>query len=308
MQERLYAQGMYAAPSLRSAFAALLLTGAHTLGLAAGDTAAPDYTHLREARAQSLTAPDGWFSLVALQSLAEGDTTVGSAPGNTVVLAHVAPHLLTLHRAGKAITLTAVDPALQLGGHPAVVGTVVSDAEDTEHALGSAGVLLWAIDRGGQRYLRVKDPAAPARLHFHGVRWYAPSASYRITAKWLPYPADHTLAITNKLGQVTQEQVPGYAEFTLAGQTLRLTPTVENGHLFFVFRDTTGRLTTDGGGRFLSTPMPSNGPGAPGTLLLDFNLAVNPPCAYSPYATCPLAPRENRLAISIPAGEKRYDE
>ena len=123
----------------------------------------------------------------------------------------------------------------------------------------------------------------------------------------MPYPPGHTLAITNKLGQVSQNAVPGYAEFAIGGNTERLTPTVEDGNLFFVFRDTTSHLETDGGGRFLTVPPPSAGIGKPGTLLMDFNQAVNPPCAYSPFATCPLAPRENRMPVAISAGEKRYD-
>ena len=100
--------------------------------------------------------------------------------------------------------------------------------------------------------------------------------------------------------------MPGYAEFAIRGKTERLEPMVEDGRLFFVFRDTTSRLETDGGGRFLTVAAPSGGLDRPGTLELDFNQAVNPPCAYSPFATCPLAPKENRLQVAIPAGEKRY--
>ena len=80
------------------------------------------------------------------------------------------------------------------------------------------------------------------------------------------------------------------------------------GTLWFVFRDETFHRTTDGGGRFLTADSPSNGLGKPGTVVLDFNEAVNPPCAYSAFATCPLASPENRLTVAVPAGEKRYGE
>ena len=263
---------------------------------------------MREARAQSLTQPYGWFSLVALQWLKDGDTTVGSAAGSALVLPHAPPHLLTVHKAAGKVTLTQVVPGVQMAGAAAHTGEQVGEEEDMAHAITSGSLRLWLIDRGGQKYLRVKDPEAPARTHFHGLRWFAPQAQYRVTAKWVPYPAGHTLAITNKLGQVSQEPAPGYAGFSIGGRQQMLVPTVEDGSLFFVFSDATGHLETDGGGRFLSTPGPSHGLDRPGTVVLDFNEAVNPPCAYSPFATCPLAPRVNRLPVSVPAGEKRYDD
>ena len=167
---------------------------------------------------------------------------------------------------------------------------------------------LWAIDRGGKRYLRVKDSDAPALKHFHGLSWYTPAATYRVEARWIPYTSPHTLNVLNKLGQITPTPVPGYVEFELAGKTQRLTPmeASEKG-LWFVFLDATHRTTTDGGGRFLITGAPSNGLHTAGTVVLDFNEAVNPPCAYSPYATCPLAAPENRMTVAVPAGEKRYE-
>ncbi len=288
----------------------LLLSAAAVAGAAVGS--APDYAQLRQARAQQLLQPDGWFSLVALEHLQNGDTSVGSAPGASVVLAHVPARLLTLHKAGDTVTLAAANPALLLAGKPVHAGEALStqadtQSEDTAHALRSGDVLLWVIRRGTEQYLRVKDAQAPERVHFHGLNWYAPQARYRVEAKWVPYPAGHTLAITNKLGQLSHQAVPGYAEFSFGGRKATLTPTVDDGRLFFVFRDETGSLETDGGGRFLTVDAPGTGLGQPGTLMLDFNQAVNPPCAYSPYATCPLAPRENRLSFTIPAGEKRYD-
>ena len=292
----------------RAGWAVVGFTVVSAAWAADGGGGAPDYQALRAQRADGLTRPDGWFSLVALEWLKDGDTTVGSAAGNALVLEHVPGHLLTLHKAGDTVTLENVAPGLTLGGQDVAAGAAVSAEEDEGHALRSGDVQMWVIDRGGQRYLRVKDPMAKERLHFHGLRWYAPQPAYRVTAKWVPYTHGHTLAVTNKLGQVSQEPVPGYAEFTLGGKTETLTPMVEDGSLFFVFRDRTSRLETDGGGRFLSAAQPSHGMTQPGTVMLDFNEAVNPPCAYSPFATCPLAPRENRLAVAVPAGEKRYDE
>jgi hypothetical protein len=112
----------------------------------------------------------------------------------------------------------------------------------------------------------------------------------------------------NVLGQMTDAPSPGYAEFQIDGQTVRLEPTVEGRTLFFDFRDATSKTTTDGAGRFLNTDLPGNGIASRGTVTLDFNYAHNPPCGYTPYATCPLPTPENRLTVSIPAGEKRYGD
>ncbi len=268
----------------------------------------------RVQRAKSLSAPEGWLSLVALQWLKLGDTTVGSAPGNTLHLDHAPTHLATLHLADGTLTLTSpaggFPPGTTLDGKPAIASTLSFD-DNHPSELRSGSLLLIPIKRGDRLYLRVKDAAAPTRISFHGLNWYAPAPRYRITAKWIPYNPPHTLTVPNVLGQISHEPSPGAAEFTIDGQTLRLEPVIEDPadkSLFFILRDTTSKTTTYGAGRFLYTSLPSNGLDKPGTVVLDFNKAINPPCAYTPYATCPLPPQQNRLAIAIPAGEKRYHD
>jgi uncharacterized protein (DUF1684 family) len=271
-------------------------------------TQTPDYAHLRAERAQALTQPYGWFSLIGLESLKPGTTTVGSAKDNTVVLPAAPAHVMSLAENNGAVTLTEAAPGLRYGAAPAIAGTVIAKGEGDATALSVGTLRLWAIDRGGKRYLRIKDANAPALLHFSGLKWYAPDAHLRIEARWVPFTTPHTMNVLNKLGQITPTPVPGYAEFTLDGRKLTLTPMgASPNQLWFVFRDATYLHTTDGGGRFLYTPGPSNGLNQPGTVTLDFNLAENPPCAYSPYATCPLAAPENRLPIPVAAGEKRYE-
>jgi uncharacterized protein len=109
--------------------------------------------------------------------------------------------------------------------------------------------------------------------------------------------------VPNVLGDVTPTPVAGTVAFKINGQELHLTDL--GGHpdkgLSFVFSDLTSKSETYPGGRFLQTDAVVNG-----TVVIDFNRAYNPPCAVTPYATCPLAPKENRLTAAIPAGEK-YD-
>jgi hypothetical protein len=275
-----------------------------------GQTQAPaNYAQERAQRAQGLTKPYGWFSLVALDWLKPGTSTVGAAKDDSIVLPAGPAHLMTVEQKDGKVMLLKADSSLTLQGKPVGSGAAIGEDEEDAAALTSGTVKIWAINRGGKRYLRVKDSEAPALKHFHGLSWYAPDRHYRVEARWVPYTTPHILKVVNKLGQITPTKVPGYVEFELDGATQRLTPMdADKDGLFFVFRDVTARTTTDGGGRFLSTSAPSAGLDKPGTLIIDFNEAVNPPCAYSPYATCPLASPENRLPVAVKAGEKRYDE
>jgi uncharacterized protein (DUF1684 family) len=270
---------------------------------------APNYAAERAANAKALTQSYGWFSLIGLESIKAGTTTVGSAKDNTVMVGAAPAHLMTLTAKDGVVTVTDSAPCLRYQGKPVSNGFVFSADESAEAGLTCNTLRFWAIDRGHQRYLRIKDSNAPALQHFHGLNWYAPDAHFRVNARWVLYTTPHTMNVMNKLGQVTPVPAPGYVEFELDGKSYKLTPmSADKDSLFFVFRDETYRQTTDGGGRFLYTAGPSNGIHQAGTVVLDFNLAENPPCAYSPYATCPLAPPENRLPVPITAGEKRYQD
>ncbi len=268
----------------------------------------PKYARERAERAKGLTEPYGWFSLVALEWLKPGVTTVGSAKTNDVVLPGAPAEMARLEQKDGRVTVVANPGLLEMRGRAIAPGSVVSDDEEEAAALTSGTLRMWAIERGGRRYLRVKDSEAPALKKFSGLRWYAPSARYRVEARWVPYTTPHTLRFLNQLRQVSDVPEPGYVEFTMDGKRVTLTPlSATDKGLWFVFRDQTSPKETDGGGRFLYTDGPSNGVARPGTVVLDFNDAVNPPCAYSPFATCPLAAVENRLAVAVPAGEKRYE-
>jgi uncharacterized protein (DUF1684 family) len=168
---------------------------------------------------------------------------------------------------------------------------------------------LYVIRREARFALRIKDSRSPAIVGFHGLNWYAPDPGYRITAKWIPYSPQKTITLATLVGTNYDQPVPGRAEFSLAGKTFRLEPVLEDPtveKLFFILRDTTSTSTTYGACRFLYTALPTNGLDKPGELVLDFNHLENPPCAYTPYATCPLPPPGNRLPIPLPVGEQRY--
>jgi len=272
----------------------------------------------REKRAAGLQKPDGWLSLVGLEWLQPGDTSVGSAPDNKVKLSAACPaHLGIFHLENNVVTLLppkdGFPAGLTVGGSAAKQQVLRTDAEnDSNNPHLMIGTLnLYAIRREDRFALRIKDSNSPTLQQFHGLKWYGPDAAYRVTAKWIPYSPAKTISLATLVGTSYPAPVPGTAEFVLQGKAYRLEPVLEDPKstdLFFILRDTTSATTTYGACRFLYTGFPSNGLDKPGELVLDFNKLQNPPCAYTPYATCPLPPPGNRLAVALPVGEQRYHD
>lgn len=303
----------------------LVLSAALVLALApfalAADTpAAPDWQRdllaWREKRAAALQTPEGWLSLIGLEWLKEGDNTVGSAADNKIQIAKAPAHLAVV-RLEKGGALRLLPPSggfpkeLAVDGHPAQEQALLSDDSPDRSKLSLGGLTIIIIHRDERYGLRIKDAQAATRIGFHGPRWYAPNAAYRVHAKWIPYNPPKMLDIPTVLGTVSKMPAPGAAEFTLDGQVYRLEPVLEDPQdttLFFILRDATSKTTTYGAGRFLYTDLPDHGLTQPGELWLDFNRAENPPCSFTPYATCPLPPVQNRLTVAIPAGEQRYHD
>ncbi len=259
-------------------------------------------------RLERLRAPDGWLSLVGLEALpAAGEATVGSAVGADVVLrADVPPRVGVFHVGADGVRFrpdAGVD--VQAGEPPAPVPAGGLDLRDdlagppTVLTLGSAS--WYVITRGDRRFVRVKDRASPVRRDFVGIPRWPVDPAWRVTARLVREGAPRTIAVPNALGQVDHEPCPGILEFTLAGEPCRLLPMGEpDGPLFLVFGDATSGRTSYGGGRFLATEAPD----ADGTVVLDFNRAINPPCVFTPYATCPLPPEGNVLPVAVTAGEQ----
>jgi hypothetical protein len=272
----------------------------------------------REERAAGLQKPDGWLSLVGLEWLQPGDTSVGSAADNKVKLSAAHPAHLGIFRLENDV-VTLLPPkegfpaGLTVGGAAAKEQVLRTDPDhdaNNPHLLIGA-LNLYAIRRGDQFALRIKDAKSASLVNFHELKWYAPNPQYRLVAKWVPYSPQKTVSLLTLVNTSYPAPVPGAAEFIWQGKTYRVEPVLEEPdakELFFILRDTTSTTTTYGACRFLYTSFPSNGLDKPGELVLDFNKLRNPPCAYTPYATCPLPPPGNRLPIALPVGEQRYHE
>jgi uncharacterized protein (DUF1684 family) len=265
-----------------------------------------EITIWRSQRLDRLKAEGGWLSLVGLHWLKDGANSIGSAKGSDVLIASAPAKLGTATLAGGEVTFT-LEP-----GAIAVVGTsdrnknaVLRDdrsEQPTKVAFGTTS--FYVIDRDGKKGLRVKDTEAATRKNFLGLDYFDVAEKWRVEAKWEAFDPPKTLDVPTVLGTVEKYKVPGKAVFERGGKTYEVQPVLETAdakQLFLIFADKTTGKETYGAGRFLYADMPANG-----KIVLDFNKAYNPPCAFTPYATCPLAPPENRINLRIDAGEKKY--
>lgn len=263
----------------------------------------------RAGRVAKLTAPDGWLSLIGLEWLQEGANRVGSAADNDIVLQAGPAHLgvVTLSKAGQVHITLAEGNGATIDGKPVHEAALIDDmhvtgkATPTTVAFGTAN--FYVIDREGRKALRVKDTTATTRQHFLGIDYFPIDPSWHIVADWVPFDPPHDLQMGSVIGTIDTVKVPGKAVFQRDGHTYELLPYQEEpgGDLFFVLADRTSGHETYGAARFLYAALPVNG-----KVVLDFNEAYNPPCAFTSFATCPLAPPENRLDLRITAGEKKY--
>jgi uncharacterized protein (DUF1684 family) len=263
----------------------------------------------RADRVARLRAEDGWLTVVGLSWLEEGDNSVGAAPSNRVVLsAAKSPPLLGRIRVtgGKAHLEVAAGVEVMHDGQRFRSLDLASDEAGKPTVVRHGTLSFYLIRRGEKLGVRVKDSENAARKSFRGIDSYPVRSAWRLTARFEPHQPKKSIAIPNILGTVSQEPSPGAVVFTVGGKEYRLDAVEEPGEeeLFLIFGDRTNGTETYGAGRFLYAPRP----GRDGSTVVDFNKAYNPPCAFTPFATCPLPPPQNRLPVGIEAGEKKYGD
>jgi uncharacterized protein (DUF1684 family) len=302
---------------MRAAAAVVALTAAMSLRVAAAENSHDDsvrqdeYARIADWRAKrlaSLTSETGWLTPIALYWLKDGENSFGRAPDRAFSLDDAAlaadtgafiltdSHVRYVAHASTAMTYL---------GKPVTSIDLVSDGDDkpTELIAGSLHFLL--IERAGHLGIRVRDSVSPNRLQFKGLRYFPVRADWHIQARFEPYVPERRVPIVNILGMTEEMTSPGAIVFERDGRIWRLDAFQEapaDRELFVMFSDATSGKQTYGAGRFLYVGLPDAG-----RIDVDFNKAFNPPCAFTDFATCPLPPQQNRLALGVDAGELKYE-
>ena len=257
--------------------------------------------HFDSLRNKALTDKNGWLNLAGLYWLKPGDNTFGSAATNTLVFKHknmpavIGKFKVTANRISfefeKGISKFPNDYSEEI---------VLFDAANKTDTSIVFNQFMWSIikreDKIGVRFRDLKNPALAA---FKGNKRFPIDEKWNLPAKLLP-PDPSGLFITNVLGQTTAQDYAGKISFEYQGKNYVLDAINEGpGDLFVVFGDATNGVNTYHTGRFVYV----NRPDSNGNTFIDFNKAFNPPCAYTPYATCPIPPKQNILPFKVTAGE-----
>ena len=282
-----------------------LIAGLTVAAESADDPAA--VARWRAERRESLTADSGWLSLVGLYWFSDGANTFGNGRANSLrledpQLGRHAGRFLLDH--GRVRFEAERGSCVRVSGAPATSLDLHDDTSGEPTELSCGSLRFHVIARGGKYGLRVSDLASRARREFRGLEFFPADADWSIDARLEPYLPVHHVPIVNVLGMQLDMVSPGAVVFERDGREWRLDALLEGpdaDELFIMFADGTAGHETYGGGRFLYVPLAVNG-----HVALDFNHAHNPPCAFTRFATCPLPPAQNRIALRVTAGELRY--
>jgi uncharacterized protein (DUF1684 family) len=275
---------------------------------ASGDPYVAEVTKFREDREAALKGNAGWLTIAGLWFLTQPRTTFGSDPLNDIVFPASAPALAGTFemREGKVTVRAAEGVTFLLDGKPMTTAELKSDVPGPADrpTLGS-DLQFWVHNSGERLSIRLRDQNSVLRKEFVGLSWFPVDPAYRVEAAYTPFDEPRIVEVASLVGDTDKTPIPGLVTFTLKGQQHTLEPFAAPGdpQFWFVFRDLTSQDATYPAARFLYAAAPVNG-----RMTLDFNLAVNPPCAYNPYTTCPLPTEQNRLRTRIEAGEMRYGE
>ena len=248
-----------------------------------------------------------WVTIAGLHFLKTGAQTAGSAATNDIVLPPAVPAILgTFVLEGQAVRFEpAPGAAVDLNGTRVTAPVVLKDDGSASADELTSGAVKMAVHvSGARRSLRVWDPEGPLARGFKGFTWFPIQPEYRVTGRFIADATPRSVQVNNTFGDLDTFTTQGVVEFTLGGRTLRLRPfTTRPGRFYIVFKDESSGEETYGAARFLYADL-----GKDGDVVLDFNQAYNPPCAFNPYTTCPIPLPENRLPVKVLAGERAYPD
>jgi uncharacterized protein (DUF1684 family) len=269
------------------------------------NTYAKEISEWQAKRLAELKSEDGWLTLVGLFWLKEGDNKIGSDKSNDIALANQkidAQSADFLLKNGVVKFAAPPESGFTVTGKPVTQLELKSDEDGSPTVLQLRSLTFQIVKRGDKLGLRVKDKENPDRVNFQGTQFFPTDLKWRIDAQFVPYNPPKTVSITNVLGMESGETSPGAVKFTVDGNSYQLDAITEKGETkyFIIIADKTSGKETYPAGRYLYVDPPD----ASGRMVIDFNKAYSPPCAFTKFATCPLPPRQNRLPFAIQAGEK----
>jgi uncharacterized protein (DUF1684 family) len=260
----------------------------------------------RSEQETNLKKETGWLTVAGLFWLKEGVNTVGAGEKFDV-------RLTDNFRQGKfgeiefknGTAVLKVEKGVEAQSDGKSISTIdlVSDEKGKPTEIRTGTQTFYLIRREDRFGIRLKDSNSETRRNFKGQHWFPVDETWKVAARFEAFPEPTEIPVPNVLGGNLKMKSPGVLKFSLKGKEYSLQPVDEgDGILFIIFRDKSSENETYRSGRFLYADKPVNG-----EAMLDFNKAENPPCAFTPFATCPLPPRGNSLDLEIKAGEKRYD-
>jgi hypothetical protein len=275
---------------------------------ALGDPYARNVEQWRTRRVASLTSETGWLTLVGLYPLERATTTFGRTASNDFALDHPSmPRRAGVFRMrdGKVRFEGARRSGVTHEGRIVDALDLEPEGAGKPTVLAVGSLRFFVIERGAQRYVRVRDVAHPARTSFRGIEYFPVQRNWAVEARFEPYDPPRKVTILDVLGLEREANLPGALVFERNGREWRLDAEGEldgKSQLFVMFADETSGKESYGAGRYLYVDAPRDG-----KTIVDFNKGYNPPCAFNDYATCPLPPPQNRLALRVEAGERTYD-
>lgn len=262
-----------------------------------------DYDAWHASRIERLRADDGWLTITGLDWLPAEPQRIGTTEDNDIIVSGGPEHLGTVALTSDGVRFTAAPGAEVLIDGVAAREAILRTDGAAPTWVRAGTLAFYALQRGDRHGLRIHDTGARSRKEFAGIERFPADPGWRILADWIALETPLELLVDSVIGITTPVTVTHRAEFTRDGERYSLLPTHGSTDApMFVFRDGTSGAQTYGAARFLIGEVVGDG-----TIVLDFNKAINPPCALTPFATCPLPPAENILTLAVTAGERKPD-
>lgn len=273
---------------------------------AMADDYATEVAAFRAAQEERLRSDTGWLTMAALYFLTDGEHQFGAGPLNDFVLppGSALDEVGVLEFRDRETTIRAREGTTVTVNGEDVTSTVLTPSGEGRRPdrVTINDLTFWVHYSGDRKAIRLSDPNSPIRKAFTGRRWFPVNEKFRVVARFEPLPEPEPLGVPNILGDVERYTATGFVHFELDGTAYSMKALgAREGRLWFIFRDLTSGQETYPATRFLYADAPENG-----QVVVDFNKAVNPPCAFNPFTTCPLPLKENRLTVRITAGELDY--